>query len=57
MTIDPGALDALLHPTFDPEADFDVLATGVNASPGRRQGRRSCSPPPTRSRPPTRAAT
>ncbi len=38
MTIDPGALDALLHPTFDPEADFDVLATGVNASPGAAKG-------------------
>ena len=38
MTIDPGALDALLHPTFDPEADFNVLATGVNASPGAAKG-------------------
>src|SRR3954452_12442290 len=33
-TIDAGALDALLHPTFDPEARFDVLARGVAASPG-----------------------
>ena len=38
MTIDPGALDALLHPTFDPEADFNVLARGVNASPGAAKG-------------------
>jgi pyruvate, orthophosphate dikinase len=38
MTIDAGALDALLHPTFDPEADFKVLATGVNASPGAAKG-------------------
>ena len=38
MTIDPGALDALLHPTFDPDAKFDVLATGVNASPGAAKG-------------------
>src|SRR6202044_2025500 len=30
--------DALLHPTFDPAADFDVLATGVNASPGAAKG-------------------
>ncbi len=37
-TIDPGSLDALLHPTFDPNADFDVLATGVNASPGAAKG-------------------
>ncbi|HEY8625924.1 MAG TPA: pyruvate, phosphate dikinase [Solirubrobacteraceae bacterium] len=37
-TIDPGSLDALLHPTFDPNADFDVLARGVNASPGAAKG-------------------
>jgi pyruvate,orthophosphate dikinase len=37
-TIDPGALDALLHPTFDPQADFEVLASGVNASPGAAKG-------------------
>jgi pyruvate,orthophosphate dikinase len=37
-TIDPGALDALLHPTFDPKAQFDVLASGVNASPGAAKG-------------------
>ena len=38
MTIDPDALDALLHPTFDPKAQFDVLASGVNASPGAAKG-------------------
>jgi pyruvate, orthophosphate dikinase len=37
-TIDPSSLDALLHPTFDPKADFEVLATGVNASPGAAKG-------------------
>jgi pyruvate,orthophosphate dikinase len=37
-TIDPSSLDALLHPTFDPNADFEVLATGVNASPGAAKG-------------------
>ena len=37
-TIDPGTLDALLHPTFDPEAEFEVLASGVNASPGAAKG-------------------
>ncbi len=37
-TIDAGALDALLHPTFDPKADFEVLASGVNASPGAAKG-------------------
>jgi pyruvate,orthophosphate dikinase len=37
-TIDAAALDALLHPTFDPDADFDVLARGVAASPGAAKG-------------------
>jgi pyruvate, orthophosphate dikinase len=38
QTIDPASLDALLHPTFDPKAQFEVLATGVNASPGAAKG-------------------
>ncbi|HLJ02608.1 MAG TPA: pyruvate, phosphate dikinase [Solirubrobacteraceae bacterium] len=38
QTIDPSSLDALLHPTFDPKADFEVLATGVAASPGAAKG-------------------
>ena len=38
QTIDPGSLDALLHPTFDPQAQFEVLASGVNASPGAAKG-------------------
>jgi pyruvate,orthophosphate dikinase len=37
-TIDPATLDALLHPTFDPAADFTVLARGVAASPGAAKG-------------------
>jgi pyruvate,orthophosphate dikinase len=37
-TIDAGSLDALLHPTFDPEARFQVLARGVAASPGAAKG-------------------
>jgi pyruvate,orthophosphate dikinase len=37
-TIDPATLDALLHPTFDPSADFTVLARGVAASPGAAKG-------------------
>jgi pyruvate,orthophosphate dikinase len=37
-TIDPTALDALLHPTFDPSAEFTVLAHGVAASPGAATG-------------------
>ena len=38
LTIDAGALDALLHPTFARDAEFDVLARGVNASPGAAKG-------------------
>ncbi|WP_028061870.1 pyruvate, phosphate dikinase [Candidatus Solirubrobacter pratensis] len=37
-TIDAGRLDALLHPTFDPTADYDVIAKGVSASPGAAKG-------------------
>src|SRR3954465_9988685 len=33
MTLDAASLEALLHPTFDRNADYRVLATGVNASP------------------------
>ena len=38
-TIDPSSLDALLHPTFDPKAEFEVLATGRQRLAGRGQGR------------------
>jgi pyruvate, orthophosphate dikinase len=38
VTIEAEKLDALLHPTFDPEADFSVLCTGVAASPGAAKG-------------------
>src|SRR5271165_7106064 len=37
-TIDASALDALLHPTFDPGAEYEVVATGVAASPGAAKG-------------------
>jgi pyruvate,orthophosphate dikinase len=37
-TIDPSTLDALLHPTFDPSVRFEVIATGVAASPGAAIG-------------------
>jgi pyruvate, orthophosphate dikinase len=37
-TIDAESLEALLHPTFAPDADFSVLARGVNASPGAAKG-------------------
>ncbi len=36
--IDPSSLDQLLHPTIDPDAERDVLATGLPASPGAACG-------------------
>ncbi len=38
LTIDADRLDALLHPTFDPSHDYEVLARGVAASPGAARG-------------------
>ena len=38
-TIDAEKLDALLHPTFDPDASYDVLARGRGGVAGRGQGR------------------
>jgi len=37
--IDPAQLDHLLHPTFDPGAPREVIATGLPASPGAASGR------------------
>ncbi len=37
--LDPASLDQLLHPTLDPEAPRDVLATGLPASPGAASGK------------------
>jgi pyruvate,orthophosphate dikinase len=37
-TLDPAALEALLHPTFDPTVQYKVIAGGVAASPGAAQG-------------------
>jgi len=37
-TIDAGRLDALLHPAFSHDADYEVLAEGVAASPGGAKG-------------------
>jgi pyruvate,orthophosphate dikinase len=36
--IDPASLDQLLHPTIDPAAKRDVIATGLPASPGAAAG-------------------
>jgi pyruvate,orthophosphate dikinase len=38
MRVDPMALDQLLHPTLDPEAERDVLTSGLPASPGAASG-------------------
>jgi pyruvate,orthophosphate dikinase len=38
-TIDASSLDALLHPTFDRNTPYKVLARGVAASPGAAKGR------------------
>ncbi|HZR92375.1 MAG TPA: pyruvate, phosphate dikinase [Gaiellaceae bacterium] len=37
--IDPSQLDQLLHPMIDPTARVDVVATGLNASPGAASGK------------------
>jgi pyruvate,orthophosphate dikinase len=36
--IDAAQLDQLLHPMIDPKAEFEVVATGLNASPGAASG-------------------
>ncbi len=37
--IEPGQLEQLLHPMLDPDADYEVVATGLNASPGAASGK------------------
>ena len=38
VRIDPAQLDQLLHPMIDPQAKLDVVAKGLNASPGAASG-------------------
>jgi len=38
LRVDPAALDQLLHPTIDPKAERDLLASGLPASPGAASG-------------------
>ncbi len=38
LRVQPGQLDQLLHPQFDPSVSFDVLTKGLNASPGAAVG-------------------
>jgi pyruvate,orthophosphate dikinase len=37
--IDPAQLEQLLHPMLDPKAEYEVAATGLNASPGAASGK------------------
>ncbi len=39
LRVQPQQLDQLLHPQFDPAASYDVLAKGLNASPGAAVGK------------------
>ena len=39
LRVQPAQLDQLLHPQFDPNATYDVLAKGLNASPGAAVGK------------------
>jgi pyruvate,orthophosphate dikinase len=38
LRIQPAQLDQLLHPQFDPKAEYTTLAKGLNASPGAAVG-------------------
>ena len=38
VRINPDQLDQLLHPRIDPDASYEVVATGLNASPGAASG-------------------
>jgi pyruvate,orthophosphate dikinase len=38
LRIQPAQLDQLLHPQFDPKAEFAAIAKGLNASPGAAVG-------------------
>ena len=39
LRVEPASLDQLLHPTIDPEAARDIIATGLPASPGAATGK------------------
>ena len=38
LRIDPAQLDQLLHPQFDQSVTYDIIAKGLNASPGAAVG-------------------
>jgi len=39
LRVDPAQLDQLLHPRLDPKGDYQVIATGLGASPGAAVGK------------------
>ncbi len=39
LRVQPAQLDQLLHPQFDPKAEYTALANGLNASPGAAVGK------------------
>jgi pyruvate,orthophosphate dikinase len=39
LRVDPASLDQMLHETFDPKAERNVVATGLPASPGAAVGK------------------
>jgi pyruvate,orthophosphate dikinase len=50
--VEPASLDQLLHPTIDPTAHRDVIATGLPASPGAARARSSSTATPPKRPPP-----
>ncbi len=38
LRVEPASLDQLLHPTLDPKAEREIIATGLPASPGAACG-------------------
>jgi pyruvate,orthophosphate dikinase len=39
LRVEPGQLDQLLHPVFDTKVKAEILAKGINASPGAAAGK------------------
>jgi pyruvate, orthophosphate dikinase len=39
LRVEPAQLDQLLHPVFDPKAEKQIIAKGINASPGAATGK------------------
>ncbi len=39
LRVEPAQLDQLLHPQFDPEAEYTAVTKGLNASPGAAVGK------------------